>query len=74
VNERQARVTRTERWIGGVVIPLTLVGLTIADFTDDGKISHELLGALLLFGSGVGGRILDIGAASRREKASDDPR
>lgn len=43
------------------LIPLTLVGLTIADFIPDQKIDKFLIGALLIFGLGaLGWRLEDI--------------
>ena len=43
------------------LIPLTLVGLTIADFVPDQKIDTFLIGALLIFGLGaLGWRLEDI--------------
>jgi di/tricarboxylate transporter len=41
------------------VIPLTLIGLTIADFIPDQKIDTFLIGALLIFGLGALGWRLD---------------
>jgi di/tricarboxylate transporter len=43
------------------LIPLTLVGLTVADFIPDQKIDTFLIGALLIFGLGaLGWRLEDI--------------
>lgn len=43
------------------LIPLTLIGLTIADFIPDQKIDTFLIGALLVFGLGaLGWRLEDI--------------
>lgn len=43
------------------LIPLTLIGLTIADFIPDQKIDTFLIGALLIFGLGaLGWRLEDI--------------
>lgn len=41
------------------LIPLTLIGLTIADFIPDQKIDTFLIGALLIFGLGALGWRLD---------------
>jgi hypothetical protein len=41
------------------LIPLTLIGLTIADFIPDQKIDTFLIGALLVFGLGALGWRLD---------------
>lgn len=41
------------------IIPLTLIGLTIADFIPDQKIDTFLIGALLIFGLGALGWRLD---------------
>lgn len=49
-----------ERWIAGILIPLVLVALTVADFANDGRISKELIGACLLFAFGFTGRLLDL--------------
>lgn len=43
------------------LIPLVLIGLTIADFVPDQKIDTFLIGALLIFGLGaLGWRLEDI--------------
>lgn len=34
----------------GILIPLVVVGLAIADFARDGRIDKNLIGALLVFG------------------------
>ena len=42
-----------------VLIPLTFVGLAIADFLKDGQIDKYLIGALMIFGLGALGYRVD---------------
>ena len=50
------------------LIPLVLIGLTIADFIPDQKIDTFLIGALLIFGLGaLGWRLEDIVGKSAAE-------
>lgn len=51
---------QVERWIGGILIPLGLLGLTIADFLNDGSISRELIAADIVLAFGLTGRMLDL--------------
>lgn len=53
VDEDRPRVTKSGRKsdsIFGYLIPLVLVGLTIADFARDGQIDKYLLGTVFLLG------------------------
>jgi len=43
----------------GYLIPLTLVGLSIADFARDGQVDKYLIGALMIFGLGALGYRID---------------
>ena len=51
---------KIERLIGGILIPVVLLGITVADFVNDGQIDKELIGALILFAFGFTGRMLDL--------------
>lgn len=52
--------TRAERFIGGVIAPCVVFGLGIADFLNDGQVSKELIGAIVLLAFGFTGRLLDL--------------
>lgn len=49
---------RTESLLG-VMIPFTVIGLSIADFIRDGQIDKYLIGALMIFGLGALGYRID---------------
>jgi len=43
-----------------VLIPLTIVGLAVADFARDGQVDKYLIGALMIFGLGSLGYRIDV--------------
>ena len=57
----------------GYLIPLVVIGLTIADFVPDQKVDKLFLGLLLIFGLGaLGYRLDEIVGNAIAEKVSDN--
>lgn len=58
--KNSTHISSAERWVGGILGPLILLGLTIADFLNDGEISQYLIAADILLIFGLTGRMLDL--------------
>lgn len=55
---RRRRSPKTDALLG-LLIPLVVIGLSIADFVRDGEVDKYLIGALMVFGLGALGYRID---------------